>query len=55
MSIVELETKCYRECLEYGRKKLLEELKVRDEALAKERDKSRYRNKGFACISLTAS
>jgi len=52
MSIVELETKCYRECLEYGRKKLLEELKVRDEALAKERDKSRYRNKGFAdtCI-----
>ena len=52
MSIVDIEAKCYRECLEYGRKKLVEELKARDEVLAKERDKSRYRNKGFAdtCI-----
>ena len=52
MSIVEIESKCYRECLEYGRKKLLEELEIRDEELAKERDKSRYRSKGFgsSCI-----
>lgn len=52
MSIVEIETKCYRECLKYGRELVLKELEAKDAELASERDRKRYRHKGYgrSCI-----